>query len=104
MRQLKLLSAVIDVLLLGACVTSLVLTTLAALPAPAGAAVRTGTSAPGTASTPAGAAPLAPAGWTTVFSDDFAGRAGSAPSAASSAGPGQPRSSCPYTYGKDRPS
>jgi beta-glucanase (GH16 family) len=82
MRQLKLLSAVIDVLVLGACVTSLVLTTVAALPAPAGAAEHAGTIAPAAASAPAGAAPSAPRGWTTVFSDDFAGRAGSAPSAA----------------------
>ena len=75
MRQLKLLSAVIDVLVLGACVTSGV-TTLAALPAQAG------TSASAGAAALTGSAPPAPTGWSTVFSDNFAGPAGSAPSPA----------------------
>jgi len=76
MRQLKLLLAAIYVLLLGACVTAVVLTTVGALPARARVAVAAGNT--GRAVT----APPAPAGWTTVFRDDFAGRAGSAPSAA----------------------
>src|SRR5271170_7356782 len=84
MRQLKLLSAVIDVLVLGACVTSGVIT-LAALPARAGTSAPAGTSTPAGTSAPAGiaaltgntapagTAPPAPTGWTTVFRDDFAG-------------------------------
>ena len=76
MRQLKLLSAVIDVLVLGACVTSVLLTMVAAVPARAATMERTA------ASTPAIAPPSAPTGWATVFTDEFAGQAGAAPSAA----------------------
>jgi beta-glucanase (GH16 family) len=92
MRALRPLLAVIEVMLLAACVVSVVLTVLAAIPAhgratpspaPAaqqGTALRLASAAQqGTASP----VPPAPAGWTTVFSDDFTGRAGTAPAAAS---------------------
>ena len=81
MRQLKLLSAVMDVLVLGACVTSGVVT-LTALPARAGVTERTGSTELTGSTAAATTAPSAPRGWTTVFQDAFAGRAGSAPPAA----------------------
>jgi beta-glucanase (GH16 family) len=98
-HRLKVLSAVIDVLLLGACVTSVVLTTVADVPAQAGVAAPAGVSAsagvsaqagvalaaasvPATAEAGAAAVPAPPRGWATVFGDDFAGRAGAAPAAA----------------------
>jgi beta-glucanase (GH16 family) len=71
MSQLRLLSAltaVAAVALLAGCRTDVMLTAEAAA-APA-------------ASATAAAVPPAPAGWKTVFGDGFAGRAGSAPSAA----------------------
>jgi hypothetical protein len=82
------------------CLTSVVFTTLAGVPAAQAATTHAGTAHAGTAqaatahagtahaatahagAAPAGTAPPPPAGWTTVFSDDFAGAAGSAPSAA----------------------
>jgi beta-glucanase (GH16 family) len=59
----RLLSAVV---LLGACLTGVMLTTLTGDP-----------------TARAGIAPPAPAGWTTVFKDSFAGPAGAAPSLSS---------------------
>jgi hypothetical protein len=54
----------------------------AVLPAEGGAAtvMTAATAAAATAAAPAGTVPAAPAGWSTVFSDDFSGPAGSAPS------------------------
>jgi hypothetical protein len=66
--------------LLAGCLTgSVALTTLAGTaPARAG----TAPARAGTAPAPASTVPPAPSGWTTVFGDDFAGPAGSPPSAA----------------------
>jgi beta-glucanase (GH16 family) len=69
LRLLSALSAVAAVALLAGCRTDVVLTAEAA-------------AAPATPATAAGVVPSAPAGWKTVFGDGFAGRAGSAPSAA----------------------
>jgi beta-glucanase (GH16 family) len=76
LRLLSVLTAVTAVALLAGCRTDVMLTADAAA-APAGhAAAAPAPVAKGTA------VPSAPAGWTTVFGDGFAGRAGSAPSAA----------------------
>ncbi|MGD0704298.1 MAG: beta-1,3-glucanase family protein [Trebonia sp.] len=68
------MTAVTAVALLAGCRTDVVLTAASSGPTVAQAAAA---SAP-----PATAVPSAPAGWKTVFGDGFAGRAGSAPSAA----------------------
>ena len=73
MSHLRLLSVLAAVALLAGCRTNLELTAQAA-PAPAASAA--------TGPAQAAAVPAGPAGWTTVFGDSFAGRAGSAPSAA----------------------
>jgi hypothetical protein len=62
--SLRLRSVLSALALLAACLTSVAVTTLA-----------------GSTAARADTVPPAPAGWTTVFGDDFAGAAGSAPSA-----------------------
>jgi beta-glucanase (GH16 family) len=64
-ESMRLLSVLTAVVLLGGCLAYIGFTTLVAAP-----------------TARAGAVPSAPAGWTTVFRDGFAGRAGSAPAAA----------------------
>jgi Ricin-type beta-trefoil lectin domain len=64
-ESMRLLSVLTAVVLLGGCLAYIGFTTLVAAP-----------------TARAGAVPPAPAGWTTVFRDGFAGRAGSAPAAA----------------------
>jgi beta-glucanase (GH16 family) len=63
--------------LLGACLTAVMLTTLARDPAAQAGTAQAGSAQAGSA--PAGRVPAAPAGWTTVFQDGFAGPAGAAP-------------------------
>jgi beta-glucanase (GH16 family) len=59
----RLLAVLTTVTLLGGCATAVTLKSLAS-----------------NSPAPAGTVPSAPAGWTTVFSDNFAGQAGAAPS------------------------
>jgi len=77
LRLRSLLSALVLVAGMAASVTA---TALVAAPAAhASTAARVGSTARGAKAEPEGTVPPPPSGWTTVFSDDFAGPAGSAP-------------------------
>ena len=88
-RPRRLRSPLTALALLAGITTGVAVTTLATAPVVNAAPVtRAAPSAPATRAAPAakaspdGTVPAPPSGWTTVFSDDFAGAAGSPPSSA----------------------